>query len=545
MVIQHNMQAMNANRMLGITTGQQSKSTEKLSSGYRINRAADDAAGLTISEKMRKQIRGLDRASTNAQDGISCVQTAEGALTEVHSMLQRMNELAVQAANGTMSEDDRKATQAEIDQLITEIDRVSETTKFNEIYLLKGDPEATPGTKTLSKSTYELTDLAKEAEKGTISLVAGKDAYGAGETNPVTAGAAGGTQGTLTFDATAGTDKVYVSVSGTWGDTIEVDATNFDTYFQVDNAGNVTLKDAGVGEANENAKFGLAAAAGGAAANVKTGAEIVAAGYVVGGTQNVPATPGSLDDYVEIVNGEIKYKEGKVLYQTAADAANEYGVQVKTDAIAEADLKDYFESSANPLTDKDGNAIKDISAYFDGKKYLGGIFRMDTAAAPTRKEIGAEQIEDYIKVNEKTKVVETVDPLEFNLHVGSESADSNKIGVKIESMSADGIGVSILEQDGLMTEDDATAAIDTISDAISKVSEQRSALGAIQNRLEHTIANLDNVVENTTAAESRIRDVDMAEEMVEYSKNNILAQAGQSMLAQANQSTQGVLSLLG
>ena len=139
MVIQHNMQAMNANRMLGITTGQQSKSTEKLSSGYKINRAADDAAGLSISEKMRKQIRGLDQASTNAQDGVSCVQTAEGALNEVHSMLQRMNELAVQAANGTMSENDRSYIQAEVDQLLEEIDRVSETTKFNETYLLKGD----------------------------------------------------------------------------------------------------------------------------------------------------------------------------------------------------------------------------------------------------------------------------------------------------------------------------------------------------------------------------------------------------------------------
>ena len=139
MVVQHNMQAMNANRMLNVTTTQQSKATEKLSSGYKINRAADDAAGLSISEKMRKQIKGLDQASTNAQDGISAVQTAEGALTEVHSMLQRMNELAVQAANGTNSESDRSSIQDEIDQLTTEIDRVSETTKFNETYLLKGN----------------------------------------------------------------------------------------------------------------------------------------------------------------------------------------------------------------------------------------------------------------------------------------------------------------------------------------------------------------------------------------------------------------------
>ena len=143
MVVQHNMQAANANRMLNVTTGQQAKSTEKLSSGYRINRAADDAAGLTISEKMRKQIKGLDRASTNAEDGVSAVQTAEGALTEVHSMLQRMNELATQASNGTNSESDRSAIQDEIDQLTTEIDRVAETTKFNETYLLKGDENGT------------------------------------------------------------------------------------------------------------------------------------------------------------------------------------------------------------------------------------------------------------------------------------------------------------------------------------------------------------------------------------------------------------------
>ena len=152
MVVQHNMQAANANRMLNVTTSAQSKSTEKLSSGYKINRAADDAAGLSISEKMRKQIKGLDRASTNAQDGVSCVQTAEGALTEVHSMLQRMNELAVQSSNGTLSEDDRNNIQDEVDQLVTEIDRVSETTKFNETYLLKGDENKTKISNTVYSS---------------------------------------------------------------------------------------------------------------------------------------------------------------------------------------------------------------------------------------------------------------------------------------------------------------------------------------------------------------------------------------------------------
>ena len=192
MVVQHNMQAANANRMLNVTTSAQSKSTEKLSSGYRINRAADDAAGLTISEKMRKQIRGLDQASTNAQDGVSSVQTAEGALTEVHSMLQRMNELATQAANGTNSKDsDRQAIQDEIDQLTTEIDRVSETTKFNETYLLKGDKGATKnvymnghdaGLKgTLTDSAKSATFVMDDLKAGDKVTIGGKE-YSIGST---------------------------------------------------------------------------------------------------------------------------------------------------------------------------------------------------------------------------------------------------------------------------------------------------------------------------------------------------------------------------
>ena len=178
MVVQHNMQAMNANRMLNVTTGAQSKSTEKLSSGYRINRAADDAAGLTISEKMRKQIRGLDQASTNAQDGVSSVQTAEGALTEVHSMLQRMNELAVQASNGTNSEDDRQAIQDEISQLTTEIDRVAETTKFNEIYLLKGDKSGTTKTNTVAAHDAGLAGKLSESVDGKTTFTADALAVG-------------------------------------------------------------------------------------------------------------------------------------------------------------------------------------------------------------------------------------------------------------------------------------------------------------------------------------------------------------------------------
>lgn len=458
MVVQHNLTAMNANRMLGITTGQQAKSSEKLSSGYRINRAADDAAGLTISEKMRKQIRGLDQASTNAQDGISCVQTAEGALTEVHSMLQRMNELAVQAANGTMSEKDRQAVQDEVDQLVTEIDRVSETTKFNEIYLLKG----TDGKETV---TTEAVD-AKVAYKTPItSQIVAHPTY------------------KFTSDGTdTGTALTYY------------------------------LKDSDTALTQEEL----------------------------------------LKQLTTDENGAIVLKDGVEIYSAAKNDSTNYGAQTEATKVAETDIIKFASVSTNALSSAaDGTALvdeADLKNYFDTYgAYTTPLYKQDPADG-TWKEVGADQIDDFVSftagVEAGTKEVDVVNALEFKLHVGSESADDNKISVKIEALSAKGIGVDVLSETGLMTQDDATSAIDTISAAIDKVSKQRSDLGAIQNRLEHTIANLDNVVENTTAAESRIRDTDMAEEMVEYSKNNILAQAGQSMLAQANQSTQGVLSLL-
>ena len=393
MVVQHNMSALNANRMLGVTSSAQSKSTEKLSSGYRINRAADDAAGLSISEKMRKQIRGLTQASTNAQDGISCVQTAEGALTEVHSMLQRMNELAVQASNGTMSEDDRQNVQDEVDQLISEIDRVSEATKFNETYLLKGDENKTDITNTVySKPQMSLVEAAMASgstlKAGTMSA--------AGET-------------TYTFNT-------GLDVGKTWG-----------------------------------------------------GKKVVAD----------TATAGA---------GEILLKDAK---KAELDAMNKvidtYSSEMGIDKITLVEGDNDVQSKANTFT------------YHDS--------------------------------------------VSLSLHVGADAEGTNKISLEVASMNSDSLGIKGLKVSGKSSLQ-ATGAIDTIADAVSKVSKQRSALGAVQNRLEHTISNLDNVAENTTSAESRIRDTDMAKEMVEYSKNNILMQAGQSMLSQANQSNQGVLSLL-
>ena len=396
MVVQHNLTAMNSNRMLGLTTASQAKSTEKLSSGYKINRAADDAAGLSISEKMRKQIRGLTQASLNAQDGISAVQTAEGALTEVHDMLQRMNELAVKASNGTMSKDDREYVQNEVDQLVTEIDRVAETTKFNETYLLKGDDTKAPVTEGVFKkfdvSTLNsvISDTSKISESNDFDSITGK----------------------FTLKFTSG-----LAEGGTWDGKRIVDNTATPT------GDEITLDDA-------------------------KKAELKALNDTITATKQVTGT-----------------------------ATN--------DGVA-------FDMSST-------TAMKQSYTY---------------AAA-----------------------------IDISLHVGADSTANNRINLSIDSMSASGLHVTGLKVNGTDASN-ATAAINTISDAIQKVSTQRSALGAVQNRLEHTINNLDNVVENTTSAESQIRDTDMATEMVKYSNNNILAQAGQAMLAQSNQANQGVLSLL-
>ena len=416
MVVQHNLTAMNSNRMLGVTTKTQAKSTEKLSSGYKINRAADDAAGLSISEKMRKQIRGLTQASLNAQDGISAVQTAEGALNEVQDMLQRMNELAVKAANGTQAENDRSYIQNEIDQLVTEIDRVSTTTKFNESYLLKGvNANGKPAELTYKTANGNINDILEATGKGSVSITEGADVT----VNESKTGAAD--KGTYKLSSVTINGTTYNYVSTVTPD--KTDGTNF------------------------TEKIALADAKGKATATSKVF--------------------DTKEDFVVAV---------KAAYGATGD--------VKTAKLS------------------DDGAKFDLEAFADLNKSLN-----------------------------------------FSLHVGADSTDDNKIDIDISMMSARGLGVNGLQVGG-SDDTKATAAIDTISAAIQKVSTQRSALGAVQNRLEHTINNLDNVVENTTSAESQIRDTDMATEMVKYSNNNILSQAGQAMLAQSNQSNQGVLSLL-
>ena len=514
MVVQHNLQAMNSNRMLGITQGTLSSSTEKLSSGYKINRAADDAAGLSISEKMRKQIRGLTQASSNAEDGISSVQTAEGALQEVTDMLQRMNELAVQAANGTNSETDRGYIQDEIDQLVTEVDRVSETTKFNETYLLKGDSSKAATTKyTQSYAvTYTVNTGSNSADvtnkinyNGTKTLIfatMAKDAL-TGGVNGTTAVAESATKGSditkylSAEDGTVNTDKYTAFTTADSNDLTQLDVVD----------GEIKAKDETyIWDKNANQII-----------KIDNGKDMSA--YL----QNVE-TENKKTTYAEMKEGYI------LLNKTPVDQVTE----VKKD-MSEMKL---YDSEGNQVS---GVALKNY--YDDFGNYNGGLYKTNDATGD--KEATADEMKEFVN-NVSTSV--TAD-LSFTLHVGADSAATNKITTNIESMSAASLGIDVLKSSNAGIVDStgakATDAIDVIADAIQKVSTQRSALGAVQNRLEHTIKNLDNVVENTTSAESQIRDTDMATEMVKYSNANILSQAGQSMLAQANQSNQGVLSLLG
>ena len=630
MVVQHNMQAANANRMLNITTSAQAKSTEKLSSGYRINRAADDAAGLTISEKMRKQIRGLDQASTNAQDGVSAVQTAEGALTEVHSMLQRMNELATQASNGTNSSTDRKAIQDEIDQLTTEIDRVAETTKFNETYLLKGDGSTKKSTLNAHDAGLagKLTDngdgtttfkLDKQLAVGDNVTIAGKD-YTIGKSKDtadyikvadVTGAKApnavgdsitknGATQ-TIVAKATktgvtgSAINTAAVKTTGAAadgfaaGDTITAADGKVWTFTKVDNAtaptkadpaGTVcawmsndatpvfktaanygdlltdgakikttstqddvkTLNGVTITDALDKTEVSITDTTTiGTLANGVTAGDTVTVGGV---TKEVTAKePTSFEDIKTAIKGLASGKNVKI-----GTTSYTLGTKTDKDTITADDLiaKIKEGDTVNDGT-KDYTAIG-VSATADDSITVDEAYKKMTEELTKASSIGTDTAA-AVKSNGDGSftitngMVETKGALSFSLHVGADADMTNKITVDVETMNAANLGIK-----GINVNDEsgtsATYAIDAIADAISKVSSQRSALGAVQNRLEHTVANLDNVSENTSAAESRIRDTDMAKEMVTYSKNNILAQAGQSMLAQANQSTQGVLSLL-
>jgi flagellin len=434
LTVQHNMASANANRNLGVSTSALQKSTEKLSSGYRINRAGDDAAGLAISEKMRGQIRGLDKASSNSQDGISLIQTAEGALTETQSILQRMRELAVQAANDTNTDDDRTQIQNEIDQLTQEVDRIATSTEFNTKKLLDGSA----------------------------------------------AGAISQKDGTLKTDASFANSNVSLTVSAgalsaiMKSDVVRIELTSDITEISTGFSSGTTIT---------------------ALKSTSKGSS-----YATSASITISTTSDTVKIYVK----EVKMSKG------AAAVTNE--------ALSSGDVTDLADST-NVITINNADKLK-----------AGDVITLTFEATTVSRKANAGEAA-------------------YRLQVGANAGQEMQLG--INSMKANALGIVQVLSDGdvgealdVTTQNTASLAINAYDLALQRVSTERAKLGAVQNRLEHTIANLDTSSENLQSAESSLRDTDMAKEMTNYSKSNILMQAGQSMLAQANQANQGVLSLL-
>lgn len=503
MIINHNMQSINAHRQMGVNATNQSKSTEKLSSGLRINRAGDDAAGLAISEKMRGQIRGLDQAGRNAQDGISLIQTAEGALNETHSILQRMRELSVQSANDTNTDADRAELQKEIEQLTKEVDRIADTTEFNTQTLLKGD----------NKQSLEGTGKATMG-----AVTAGTDTTHT-STTVVMAGTATADDYKLQIN---GQSFEFKGTAGTAAD----NAANLNKALQEFIDGNDALKGQyEVSVAGSNVT--LTAVAGGkyegAAGNITATGSTTAPTITAGTT--TAATAANMDITFAVTNAaDAQALVGKGL--TIGDKQVEFYDASKGayegDAIG-IDISSV--TNATTLTDaiiaQAGDKITDVKL-----SNAGGNLNV---AATTTGAAGTVKAEDGGK-SETYKV---------NLQVGAN--EGQKMSVEIGDMGAKALGVNKISVSSAADAEKATTIID---EATAKVSAQRAQLGAFQNRLEHTINNLGTSSENLTAAESRIRDVDMAKEMMNFTKTNVLNQAAQAMLAQANQLPNQVLSLL-
>lgn len=444
MIIQHNLAAMNANRQFGVVNRKKDKNTEKLSSGYRVNRAADDAAGLAISEKMRRQIRGLTQASKNAQDGISLVQVADGALNEMHDNLQRINELCVKAANGTLTDQDRGYVQSEVSQIIAEINRICTDTRFNEIPIFA--------------SEFKLVGIDAP------------DYTNVKFNDPVTiAGQKLSNSKAMSF-ANINEDSIE-----------ELVGKSFSAFCSL-NCG-------------QEFKFSFTDS-GGSHSSLVTTAN--------------PKRP-NIDVVIDITG-----------MKTGTDVVNAvYSETAKlNDGIYNADT-----ISAKP---KPGGASDTTSSIYIG--HANGLSRSGDRLIFLGLGGGGGGI-DAGQLDSRDAII--------NLQVGSEAGQT--IPVKLYSMNASKIGISGIN---VSTRTGAENGISAVKSAIELVSSRRTYYGAIQNRLEHTIKNLDNVVENTTAAESTIRDTDMAKYMVDYSNDNILSQAGIAMMSQANQANSSVLSLL-
>ncbi|MFR5755221.1 MULTISPECIES: flagellin N-terminal helical domain-containing protein [Roseburia] len=537
MVVQHNMSAMNANRNLGVTTGMQAKSSEKLSSGYKINRAADDAAGLSISEKMRSQIRGLNKASDNAQDGISLIQTAEGALNESHSILQRMRELSVQASNGTETDDDREAVQNEISQLQEELTRISETTEFNTMKLLDGSQSGSTSS-TGSGPKFGVVDATLDGALVTSNVKGIKVATAASTTTKAGQETAIWAADGKTLTLNLSKNKVYTQdeIDDLIANAKQEDSTATGAPAEV----KVSLKN-GIFNADADTTAGTATV-GGVKAVSDDG---TVTGFVGADTISFTANKYGTEFNNTVFKFAFDKAAGKeeVETNTAIEISGtntvtegQYTIHLAAGKEYTAeDLEDILKTAGFDFDVKlSGNTPDEPNTLFatSGASSVSDITMGDTAGAGLGSTDAMWGQAGYDSVSSGAGIT---------LQIGANEGQT--MSFSIDDMSARALGVDGNKVD-LSTQSGAQKATTTIDAAIKKVSAQRGKMGAIQNRLEHTISNLDTAAENTQTAESRIRDTDMAEEMVEYSKNNILAQAGQSMLAQANQSTQGVLSLL-
>lgn len=432
MTVQHNMTAMNANRQLGISNSNLAKSTEKLSSGYKINRAGDNAAGLAISEKMRGQIRGLDQASSNAEDGISLIQTAEGNLQESQNIIQRMRELAVQASSDTNTNDDRTQIQQEIQQLTEEVDRIANTTEFNTKKLLDGS-------------------------------CAGSSSYKAGQSS---------VEGTFA-NGVVKVNQIVTSMSQVIGkdDVIRIEFT----------------RDSELGGVTKTSAVSLGAIA-----------------------TSLHGTKVSVQD-MSTATGTITISSAA--FTDVDTAKTESGYSTATDDIT------FTISNAGNIKAGDVITINLQKCDLNNPK--------NTGEDALRLQVGANGGQE-VQVQIKSMKAKDLGITQTSIAIINGESTTGTIGAALDVTSQAG----------------ASLAIEAYDNALQNVSTERAKMGAMQNRLEHTINNLDTSAENLQSAESNIRDTDMAEEMTKYSKNNILMQAGQSMLAQANQSNQGVLSLL-
>lgn len=557
MVVQHNLNAINANNKMNINVSGTKKATEKLSSGYQINRAGDNAAGLAISEKMRSQIRGLSQATKNANDGISLIQTAEGGLNETHSILQRMRELAVQSANGTYQDDtDREAIQLEVDALKSEIDRIASSTEYNGMKLLDGSLGGTTTGTTDFGARYGVLISANTVVDGANNKL---------KENLSLEGA------TLTSSVNGVTVTLADTASGVGGENAQWDATG--TTLTINLKAGQSYSQSQINDLIKNATMAKADAAGTPQASTPADVELKLKSGVFtfqkAETFKTSAGVRAASDDTDLVEYLINGTDQNDGYaDTIKFTSNNYGEDTRKLKIA-TDVAAGKEWVATTTANNEGTGIKDgeftlhlatgveyteediqnllKQAGLDYTVTLTDSKTPDGDKSFYAQKVVAEADATAIEIGKTTagaglgsdKLTGTGKGLTFQ--IGANGVEDQRVTLSVGDMSSTSIGVGGAD---VSTQDAANKAIDMVDAAVKTVSMQRAGLGALQNRLEYTVNNLTTTNENLTAAESQIRDTDMATEMINYTKNNILQQASQAMLAQANQQPQAILQLL-